>query len=64
MAERKMPRLQKAARVADQGRATTGAISASGVITKPGLQTSKPSAPHVAPPGKRAMPQGPTYRER
>jgi hypothetical protein len=43
-----------------RSRATTGAISASGVITKPGLRTSKPSAPHVVRPGTWAIPPRPT----
>ena len=41
-------------------RATTGAICASGVITKPGLRTRKPSAQPVVRPGTRAIPPRPT----
>jgi hypothetical protein len=43
-----------------RSRATTGAISASGVITKPGLRTSTPSAQHGVRPGTRAIPPRPT----
>jgi hypothetical protein len=39
-----------------RSRATIGAISASGAITKPGLRTSKPSAQHGVRPGTRASP--------
>ena len=41
-------------------RATTGAICASGVITKPGLRTSKPNAQPVVRPGTREIPPRPT----
>ena len=45
-----------------RSRATTGAICVSSVITKPGLQTSKPSAKPVVRPGTRELPQRPTCR--